>query len=121
MSDRVRFAGEADDEELARRYARAACVVLPSRREGFGIPVLEARVAGAPVCVADVPALREVGGDAPAFDPGDPADCARALRAALERSPADLERSRDAARAWTWDAAAERCLTAWDAAVGATR
>ncbi|HEX7394778.1 MAG TPA: glycosyltransferase, partial [Anaerolineaceae bacterium] len=36
---------------------------LPSREEGFGIPLLEAGLAGLPVFCADIPPLRELGGD----------------------------------------------------------
>ncbi len=121
VAARVSFLGERGDADLARHYARTACLVLPSRREGFGIPVLEARRAGAPVCVADLPALREVAGDAPSFDPGDAEGCVRALRSALARTPAELESSREQVLPWTWDAAAASCLAAWDAAVSRRR
>lgn len=60
----ARWAGEVSDDVLAGLYRRAACLVLPSREEGFGLPVLEAMRAGLPVIVSDIPALKEVGGDA---------------------------------------------------------
>jgi glycosyltransferase involved in cell wall biosynthesis len=49
---------------LAAVYRRAALVVNPSEREGFGLPLVEAMACGAPVLAADLPVLREVGGDA---------------------------------------------------------
>jgi glycosyltransferase involved in cell wall biosynthesis len=49
---------------LAAVYRRAAVVLQPSEREGFGLPVLEALACGAPVVASDLPALREVGGAA---------------------------------------------------------
>lgn len=49
---------------LAALYRRAALVVLPSEREGFGLPVVEAMACGTPILCSDLPVLREVGGDA---------------------------------------------------------
>jgi glycosyltransferase involved in cell wall biosynthesis len=58
--------------QLAALYRRASVVVLPSDREGFGLPVVEAMACGTPVIVSDIPALREVGGDAARYcRPGD--------------------------------------------------
>ena len=50
--------------ELAELYRGAACLVQPSRYEGFGLPVLEAMACGTPVVALDEPALREVAGGA---------------------------------------------------------
>ena len=59
---------------LAAVRAGALAALVPSRKEGFGLPVLEAMAAGVPALASDTPALREVGGDAatylPADDPG---------------------------------------------------
>ena len=46
---------------LANLYHHASLVVLPSEREGFGLPVIEALACGAPVLASDIPAFREVG------------------------------------------------------------
>lgn len=62
--DRVRALGRVEDADLAVLYEAATALVVPSRSEGFGIPVLEAMAAGTPVVVSDVPALVEVGADA---------------------------------------------------------
>ena len=53
-----------DRLQLAALYRRASVVVLPSEREGFGLPVVEAMACGTPVIASDIPALREVGGTA---------------------------------------------------------
>jgi glycosyltransferase involved in cell wall biosynthesis len=52
---------------LAAVYRRAALVLLPSEREGFGLPVAEAMACGTPVVASDLPALREVGGDSAVY------------------------------------------------------
>lgn len=54
---------------LAAVYRRASLVLQPSEAEGFGLPVAEALACGAPVLASDLPALREVGGDAAAYCP----------------------------------------------------
>jgi glycosyltransferase involved in cell wall biosynthesis len=42
-------------------YAEADALVFPSLYEGFGMPVLEARIAGTRVVTSDIPELREAG------------------------------------------------------------
>jgi glycosyltransferase involved in cell wall biosynthesis len=53
-----------DRSTLAAVYRRTALVLLPSEREGFGLPVLEALACGTPIIASDIDALREVGGAA---------------------------------------------------------
>lgn len=48
-----------DDEELRALYSGALAVLVPSRAEGFGLPVVEAMACGAPVLAADATALPE--------------------------------------------------------------
>jgi glycosyltransferase involved in cell wall biosynthesis len=60
--------------ELAAIYRRAALVLLPSEREGFGLPVVESMACGTPVVASAIPSLTEVGGSAVTFCP--PADLA---------------------------------------------
>lgn len=64
VSDLVRFLGYVPEDDLAALYAQAFAFVFPSRREGFGLPVLEAMALGTPVIASDDPALRELTGDA---------------------------------------------------------
>ena len=82
IGDRVTVTGRVDDADLAALYAGASLVVMPSRAEGFGLPVLEAMTLGVPVVTSDDPALLEVGAGAtqtfPAGDPG--ALCAAIVR-----------------------------------------
>nr|WP_085809736.1 glycosyltransferase family 1 protein [Sphingomonas sp. TZW2008] len=63
---------DLDDRRLGEMMAGARAVLLPSFAEGYGMPVAEALAAGVPVIASDIPALREVGGDAPEYlDPLD--------------------------------------------------
>lgn len=59
--------GYVPQDELVRLYQHAACLVFPSRYEGFGLPVVEAMACGTPVVAAPEPALQEVAGDAAVF------------------------------------------------------
>jgi len=54
---------------LAALYRRASVVLVTSEAEGFGLPVIEALACGAPLIASDLPALREVGGEAPLYLP----------------------------------------------------
>jgi glycosyltransferase involved in cell wall biosynthesis len=84
--------------ELVSLYQRAACLVFPSRYEGFGLPVVEAMACGTPVVAAPEPALREVAGDA-AILTADLADGVRRALAERDRlSAAGLVR----AQSFTW-------------------
>lgn len=58
-----------DRPALASLYRRASLVVLPSDREGFGLPVVEAMACGTPVVASAIPALQEIGGDGTVYCP----------------------------------------------------
>lgn len=57
----VRALGPVTPGELEWLYRNATLVLVPSRYEGFGLPLLEAASRGAPVVASDIPALREIG------------------------------------------------------------
>jgi alpha-1,3-rhamnosyl/mannosyltransferase len=86
--------GYVPKDELVRLYQRAACLVFPSRYEGFGLPVVEAMASGTPVVAAPEAAMQEVAGDAAIFT-NDLADGIRRALADRDRlSAAGLARAK---------------------------
>jgi glycosyltransferase involved in cell wall biosynthesis len=69
----ARYLGRVSDAQLKALFNAAACLIIPSLYEGFGLPAAEAMSCGCPVIAADIPALRETCGDAAIYcDPRDP-------------------------------------------------
>jgi glycosyltransferase involved in cell wall biosynthesis len=114
---RVRFPGWLSDEQLEDLYRASACFVLPTFQEGFGLPVLEAMARGVPVACSDIPALREVVGEAALlFDPGEPASIAQAISRLIgDRKLAQglVASGRERCRAFTWDRTAKATLASY--------
>jgi mannosylglucosylglycerate synthase len=77
------------DRLVVDLYKLADALFLPSREEGFGIPVLEAALHRLPIVCSDIPVLREVGGDAALYisPDSDPRLVAGELLEWLDRDP----------------------------------
>ncbi|HYC03992.1 MAG TPA: glycosyltransferase family 1 protein [Azospirillaceae bacterium] len=114
----VKELGPVSDAELKALYGGALCLVFPSLYEGFGLPPLEAMIAGCPVIAARAASLPEVCGQAALYaDPHDPQDIARQIARVL--SDPDLRRTmaaqgRERARAFGWRQSADALLTILD-------
>ena len=105
--------------------AGARALVMPSRDEGFGLPVLEGLAVGTAVIVSTVPALLEVaGGHAAVFEIGDVDGlAARALARCTRRSTQSTQQQlrrqrREYAAGWTWQRCAEATMRAYRIAAG---
>jgi glycogen synthase len=115
VSDVVTLPGFLSDHELRDTIHRAACVVIPSLYEPFGVVALEALAGGAPLIVADTGGLAElVGGTGSAllFEPGNAEQLADRIEQLLG-DPDLAHRMRTAGAelleaTYTWDAIAAR-------------
>jgi len=67
----VTWLGDVPDEELAKLYRGARCLVYASLYEGFGIPVAEALACGCPVVTSIDSPMAELAPDAALVDPYD--------------------------------------------------
>jgi glycosyltransferase involved in cell wall biosynthesis len=56
---RIRLCPPGDDRALVQRYNQADVFVLPTKAEGWGLPIIEAMACGLPVIVTDYSAQRE--------------------------------------------------------------
>jgi glycosyltransferase involved in cell wall biosynthesis/SAM-dependent methyltransferase len=114
LGDRAIGLGYVSDAALQEAYRRCAVFCYPSLGEGFGLPVLEAMAAGAPILTSSVSSLPEVGGDAVAYaDPYDANALAAALRSLLDDGPRRAELARRGplrAAEFSWAAFADRVL-----------
>lgn len=69
LEDAILVLPRLESSVLAAVYRRATVLLLPSDREGFGLPVVEAMACGTNVIASDLPVLREVGGNAALYCP----------------------------------------------------
>lgn len=86
IEDRIAYLPRVRNVHLEQLYRRCSLLCVPSRYEGFGLPVLEAFEFDKPVVATDVPALNEIiehGVNGYLVPPGEPAELARAITEVL--------------------------------------
>jgi glycosyltransferase involved in cell wall biosynthesis len=94
---------------VAELYRVADAMLLPSREEGFGIPVLEAGLARLPIFCSDLQALRALAGEwAVYFSPDDsPRSIAKQIAKYLKADPRYQLQTR-VRQEYTWEAVYQR-------------
>lgn len=110
IADRILDLARIPDADLAALYGHSEACLVTSRQEGFGMPVLEAMAAGAPVIAVDVPPIPTLAGDAAILVPLDDVEGMSAAVDRLRRDPAQraarIAAGRVRAAAFTWDRSA---------------
>ena len=116
MADRLVVTGRVSDVVLRELYRRCGVFALASRYEGFGLPLLEAMLCGAPVIAGHNSSQPEVVGDAGYLvEPDDVEGMARILTRVTQDGE---ERDRIATRgllqatSFRWQHCAQRCMDA---------
>ena len=114
--------GRLPESAVPDLYRGAAVVVLPSKAEGFGLPVIEAMACGVPVICSDLPVLHELAEGVATFcDPNDPAAFARAIAQILDAPSTTRARQLGIERAqqFSWERSARQTVQAYESALGA--
>ena len=129
VTDAIAVLPFVDRATLAAVYRRATLTLLPSEREGFGLPLVEALATGTPIVASDIAVLREVGADAAEYRPvGDVQAWAQAvlrlLAEAEERPDAFAERKARAmvrAACFSWSRYAASVVELYEQLAGGAR
>jgi glycosyltransferase involved in cell wall biosynthesis len=112
IDHRTRLIDHVPEDRLPALYQGAAIFAFPSLVEGFGLPLVEAMAAGAPVVASDTPALAEVARDSALMvGPRDVPAWATALRRLLrdvELAERLRRRGAETAAGYEWSLAGRR-------------
>ncbi len=109
--------GHVPKDAIRSVLRSAAAYVTCSRSEGFGLPLVEAMVAGCPIVASDIPVHHEIAGDAALYFPAGDAEALADVLHRLLTKPAlrdslvarGLERQSD----FRWSRAAELTIAAY--------
>jgi len=126
VADAIAVVPFVDRGTLSAIYRRAALTLLPSEREGFGLPLVESLACGTPMVASDIPVLRELGRDAVTYAAlGDVTAWRDAIIALLAERAHDADRwrarrARGIARAadFSWSHYAARLVELYRAIAG---
>ncbi|MBW3638892.1 MAG: glycosyltransferase family 4 protein [Actinobacteria bacterium] len=124
VSEGVLALGMVPADAVPALMRRATALLLPSREEGFGLPLLEAQACGTPVLCSDIAVFREIGGGAPLYvDTSSCSALAEGVRRLLAVPAEELARRRETglrhASGFSWQRSAEGHLRVYQAVMAA--
>jgi len=112
--ERIHFPGYINNADMPAIFSLASFYLYTSKRESFGIPILEAMACGTPVITSNTASMPEVGGDAALFaDPFSRDDlAANILRLANDRQlQKNLEKKGlERVKVFSWEASVRHLL-----------
>ncbi len=124
LGDQIVFYGQASDSELRKLYKGAFALVSPSFMEGFGLPALEAMANGCIVIASDIPAHREICGDAAIyFNPYDIEDMKEKLEACfndLNHFSKNIDNGFERSKLFSWEKMAKETLAVYESSSSAS-
>lgn len=100
---KVQVTGDLADHEIAELYRSADVVVVPSKAEGFGLPVVEALAMGCPVVVSRATSLIELSEifNLETAEPDDPEGWAHAILEATEKKYGNILWPDEIPKSWS--------------------
>lgn len=92
LAERILWVADAGREMVRRLYNESRVFIMPSRYEGFGLPVLEAQACGCPVVCSSIGPFVEIGGESVIYcDHESIESIAAALESLLQSEPLGRE------------------------------
>lgn len=121
LTEAVLFLGYVSDEALRTLYNNAQALVMSSKMEGFGLPVLEAMAHNCCVIASDIPSLREIAQDAAVYiDPNDQASMTHAMEQVItmkkEEKQALHAKGKKRVQQFSWKTMAKQTLAIYNSA-----
>jgi len=111
-ADRIRIVTDPDRDTILGLLGEASALVLPTRAEGFGLPLIEAMALGTPAVVSDLPAVRAWAEDAPLYaSPTAPEAWAEQILSALTLGDGRRRALQDFARDYRWRLCADELIS----------
>jgi glycosyltransferase involved in cell wall biosynthesis len=118
LCQHIFYLGRVSDLCLEALYSISKLIIVPSRYEGFGFPLIEAMERRVPVICSRVASLPEIGGDAVLyFKAEDPFDMSNTIAKLLQDESLRLnliEKGVQRVKQFSWDSTVDKTLAVFD-------